>query len=148
MQDLVSQLPLHSLRWINGLLLLLFLFCYDIFLLILFFQFYLFLQLSSHFVMHICLHHLSACTVGEICVSLHGCKPSGMDVFDRVQHVRFLHLRALTHSRSDTEIPHKPFFESVQWCHFTLMNIDHMNNALSWIECNGILSVKEMALLI
>lgn len=51
-------------------------------------------------------------------------------------------------SRSDTEIPHKPFFESVQWSRFILMNINHMNNALSWIECNGILSVKEMALLI
>lgn len=40
-------------------------------------------------------------------------------------------------SRSDTEIPHKLWVESVQWSHFLLMNINHMNNALSWIECNG-----------
>lgn len=111
-------------------------------------MFFISFELGSLFVMHICLHHLSACAVGEICVSWHGCKPSGMGVSDRVRHVRYLHLRALTHLRSDTEIPHKPFFESVQWCHFILMNINHMNNALSWIECNGILSVKEMALLI
>lgn len=40
-------------------------------------------------------------------------------------------------SRSDTEIPHKLWFESIQWSHFILMNINHINNALSWIECNG-----------
>lgn len=40
--------------------------------------------------------------------------------------------------QSDTEIPHKLWFESVRWSHFSLMNINHMNNALSWIECNGI----------
>lgn len=40
-------------------------------------------------------------------------------------------------SRSDTEIPHKLWFESIRWSHFILMNINHINNALSWIECNG-----------
>lgn len=47
-------------------------------------------------------------------------------------------IRALTSSRSDTEIPHKLWFESVRRAHFILMNINHINNALSWIECNGI----------
>lgn len=52
--------------------------------------------------------------------------------------VKELHHSGFYTSRSDTEIPHKLWVESVRWSHFLLMNINHMNNALSWIECNGI----------
>lgn len=108
-------------------------------------KYFVYFEFSSSFVMHICLHHLSACAASEIVFLYTGASQVEWVSLTVCDVCVFHHL---SHLRSDTEIPHKPFFESVQRCYFTLMNINHMNNALSWIECNGILSVKEMALLI
>lgn len=71
-------------------------------------------------------------------VCAHSCACSCVCVVVRLRvHASKLHHSGFYTSRSDTEIPHKLWVESVQWSHFILMNINHMNNALSWIECNG-----------
>lgn len=86
-----------------------------------------FMCVSLHVSGYICSMH----SIVWVCARVRAC------VYACVR-VRVLHHSGFDTLQSDTEIPHKLWFESVWWFHFILMNINHMNNALSWIECNGI----------
>lgn len=93
--------------------------------------------------MHICIHHLDVWT--HVCASLHLSTCKSTSTCARVDVCLVMYERVCEGAKSFGLLTHCDQlqkylinfdFESVRWSHF--MFLSNMNNALSWIECNGI----------